>query len=480
MRIESRSQICKCPLEAAAFTLTLAYRLVFFMHPVRIATGILSLAIAIFALIEHPFLGAPNGIGGYDIILLLGAAVLAACCFLSVKLNASLLMLAISSLFTFMAVEFGARMILSAKYYPPFEFHERHMFAPAAGVRGEFQHTPGNGGEVVNFRINKDGFRGEELLPQGQALRVAVYGDSFVEALFTPLEETFTERLEYYLSELLARPVEVVNAGVASYGPDQVIEKLREELPQLQPDLILLDVFGGNDFGDIIRNKMYRLDDNGRLLKNDYSLGANIKNSLEVNRRESIIKRIIRRLRKGLSASESSSLQSMSEEELVELFLQTNLDEFENYIEQGDDTVRNIWVDYYNADMSIYPERDSTIYKAQLMQETLGEINSIATKTNTPTAMFFIPHPMDVIGEHSSGRIDTNKFPDYVASNPTDVLAKSATVLNIPHVNLFDIFATSEPKNLYLVDKDDHWNSTGQDLAANATSKYLLAIGLVK
>lgn len=450
------------------------------MHPVRIVTCILALAIAIFALIEHPFLGAPNGIGGYDIILLLGAGILAACCFLPIKINGSMLMLAISCLFTFMIVEVGARMLLGPKYYPAFEFHETHMFAPAADVRGEFQHTPGNGGDTISFKINKDGFRGEELLPQGEAFRVAVYGDSFIEALFTPLEETFTERLEHYLSDITGRPVEVVNAGVASYGPDQVIEKLREELPRLEPDLILLGVFGGNDFGDIIRNKMYRLDAQGTLVKNNYALDSNIKNNLEVNRRESIIKRIVRRLLSGMSAADSSSLQTMSAEQLVELFLQTNLDEYENYIKQGDNTVRNIWVDYYNADMSIYPERDSTQYKAQLMENILSEINTIAGQANIPTAMFFIPHPMDVIGEHSSGKVDKSKFTDYSASNPTDLLAASAGNLGIPHVNLFDIFAANDPASLYLVDKDDHWNSAGQDLAARSMSSFLSEQQLVK
>ncbi len=428
---------------------------------------------------EPPFLGAPNGVAGYDIIILLGVAVLVASCFLPVKLNASLLMIAISSLFTLMIAEIGARALFSAKYYPPFAFHKQHMFSPVAGVDGEFQHTPGNGGEIVKFKINKAGFRGEELLAPGEALRVAVYGDSFVQSLFTPLEKTLVERLEHYLTEKLSRPVEVVNAGVASYGPDQVIEKLREEIPQLRPDLILLGVFSGNDFGDIVRNKMYRLDEHGELLKNEYTLDPNLRKNLEINRKESIIKRILRRLKSRIAPSESSGAENMSPEQLIDLFLNTNLDEYENYVIQGDNTVRNIWVDYYNADMSIYPDRKSTKYKAQLMEKILGEINNIAKQENTPLAMFFIPHPMDVIGEHSSGRIDRKKYPDYLGSHPTDLLTASATKLKIPHLNLFNTFAKNQPAMLYLIDKDDHWNSTGQDLAASTLSTFLIQRQLV-
>ena len=51
--------------------------------------------------------------------------------------------------------------------------------------------------------------------------------------------------------------VQVVNAGVAAYGPDQACLALEADLAAgLDPDLVVLCVFAGNDWGDLLRNKL--------------------------------------------------------------------------------------------------------------------------------------------------------------------------------------------------------------------------------
>ena len=47
----------------------------------------------------------------------------------------------------------------------------------------------------------------------GQSPRVVVYGDSFVQAEFSRLEDTFAERLKARLVGRFGREIEVVNAG---------------------------------------------------------------------------------------------------------------------------------------------------------------------------------------------------------------------------------------------------------------------------
>ena len=60
------------------------------------------------------------------------------------------------------------------------------------------------------YHINSDGFIGPELLAKGEATRIMVYGDSFVNASYTPRAERFTTRLQEALNTRLDRKIEVI------------------------------------------------------------------------------------------------------------------------------------------------------------------------------------------------------------------------------------------------------------------------------
>ena len=102
------------------------------------------------------------------------------------------------------------------------------------------------------IRINRCGFRQgdrEPAKPPG-SFRVAVLGDSFIEAFQVPDEQTFCAQLELRLQDspvLTDRRVEVLNFGVSGYGTAQELLMLRHYVWQYQPDLVLLAFFPGND-----------------------------------------------------------------------------------------------------------------------------------------------------------------------------------------------------------------------------------------
>jgi lysophospholipase L1-like esterase len=103
--------------------------------------------------------------------------------------------------------------------------------------------------------MNGDGFRDhdhEPRKPQG-ALRIAVLGDSFTEALQIPVEQAFwavTERELAGCPERRARSVEVLNFGVSGYGTGQELLLLQDRVWAYQPDIVLLAFFSGNDISD--------------------------------------------------------------------------------------------------------------------------------------------------------------------------------------------------------------------------------------
>ncbi|HYO63104.1 MAG TPA: SGNH/GDSL hydrolase family protein [Pyrinomonadaceae bacterium] len=104
-------------------------------------------------------------------------------------------------------------------------------------------------------RVNSEGLRDGEHArekPAG-ALRVAVLGDSYAEALQVEQEEAFWSVMEKRLAACGAfagRPVEVINFGVSGYGTAQELITLRRKVWDYAPDLVLLAVTTNNDITD--------------------------------------------------------------------------------------------------------------------------------------------------------------------------------------------------------------------------------------
>jgi hypothetical protein len=102
------------------------------------------------------------------------------------------------------------------------------------------------------IEINSDGWRGPDAAlkaPPG-TFRIALLGDSYIEAFEVPYEKTVGEVLEARLSALRGTPVEVLNFGHGGYGTSQQLLTLQHEVWKYSPDLVLLAVTTGNDISD--------------------------------------------------------------------------------------------------------------------------------------------------------------------------------------------------------------------------------------
>lgn len=104
---------------------------------------------------------------------------------------------------------------------------------------------------TVRVDYNSDGWRDlEHPRPGtgGDRMRVAVLGDSFMEAYSVALEDSFHRRLAQLL-EAEVGPVEVLNFGVGGYGTVQQALLFQEIVSAYRPDLVLLGFFP-NDVTD--------------------------------------------------------------------------------------------------------------------------------------------------------------------------------------------------------------------------------------
>ena len=145
--------------------------------------------------------------------------------------------------------EIGLRVagIYSPAFMAPDEYRG---FSLRPGAAGWYKNE---GGAYV--QINSDGLRDRERTkekPQN-TFRVAVLGDSMIEALQVPLDQTASAILENKLQQcpsLNGRKVEVINFGVSSYGTAQELLTLRHKVWDYSPDLVLLAFTATNDIRD--------------------------------------------------------------------------------------------------------------------------------------------------------------------------------------------------------------------------------------
>lgn len=105
----------------------------------------------------------------------------------------------------------------------------------------------------AHVHITAHGFRGVDV-PPGRAaegtFRVALVGDSYVEARQVALEDSFGARLQSDLGACAHQPVEVLAFGVSGFGTAQEYLLYRERVAAYHPNVVLLALLTGNDLAD--------------------------------------------------------------------------------------------------------------------------------------------------------------------------------------------------------------------------------------
>jgi hypothetical protein len=356
----------------------------------------------------------------------------------------------------------------------------RYLHALVPGGRKLFVHGPANGGRRILVAVDDEGFRGPELRPSRAGTRVVVYGDSFVEAETSALEETYVARLGAALARGLGRPVEAVNAGVAGYGPDQEALRIDDEIGPLAPDLVVLALFAGNDYGDLMRDKLFRLGADGGLVPNRWTMSAALRQQFDHARalsRGSMLWRGLVHLAEP-RRSPPREERSLLPEGGYPLLLEKRRREYEEYVRDGDNEVKRLLGDPYDADVSLRPASESAVYKKALMEKVLLHVADAARARSIPLVFVFIPSAFDVC-ERFDEPVDPRAFPEYRRTALTDALADMARRNGLRYVDLYPVFAEAGADALYL-HGDEHWNAAGEDLAAERTARLVLDERLVR
>jgi hypothetical protein len=150
-----------------------------------------------------------------------------------------------------------------------YQFNSDYLVSLKPNISNIYITTEEMGSTQILWTTNSRSFRGKELEDKPD-VRIIVYGDSNIQARFSRLEDTFPYRLEQYLRAYMSKDIEVLNAGIIGFGPDQVLIRFRKDVDTYKPNIVIVNISAENDFGDIIRNRLFELDNTGKLVRTVY------------------------------------------------------------------------------------------------------------------------------------------------------------------------------------------------------------------
>ncbi len=354
-----------------------------------------------------------------------------------------------------------------------FEHNDNYIVDLKPNVEKVFTRTDLNGGARITWRTNSDGFRGEELRA-GARPRVMIYGDSNLQARFTPSQENFPRRLEEELRPRFAG-IEVINAGVVGFGPDQMLLKFKQEADMYSPDLVIFQFFADNDFGDPVRNRLFELNPEGRLVRTRHAVRPDerlvekprrgLKDSLRLVSWAAGIKSRMK-LREAVSGGAGGFAGAIEKENAI---YSLNLPrEYSNFD------------DHYDFDVTFFPTRKMTRTKLELAREILKEARDFARSREINFMVVVQPSSRDLSENSYPNHTHFRQYDSYRPENLSDFAWNILEEEAIPGLNLFPVFKRNNPSTLFHLGINDHWNSRGQALGARAAGAFIKENGLLE
>ena len=374
-------------------------------------------------------------------------------------------------------LEVGLRVYMGP---PAYEFHEERIVSLRPNTSKAYLRSVDGGPRLVRWHTNEDGFRGPPLR-ESPEVRIIVYGDSNVHARFSPQPDTLTGQIERLLRNGGSREVEVLNAGVVGYGPDQSLLRLETDIERYRPDAIVFHLFTENDFGDIVRNRLFELDEDGALVRTRHPVTPDARMPESQWSRPSgplmehlTITLFARAFKRGRERARTPHPKLEHDpEKFRENRLRQHAREFSVYA-KDEPRKYSAFSDHYEADIAFDAGSESARTKKALLAAVVGEAARIARVHDVPFLVLIQPTSRDLTTNLPNHHEALADVPGYDRRRLDRWTAEICEEAGIEFINLFDIFeGTGSPNALYFPTPDPHWNEAGQRVAAEAVAERL-------
>jgi len=326
--------------------------------------------------------------------------------------------------------------------FEPSDFLPYRLRPASSGalVQEEFETT---------VHINSHGYRGPEFQtpkPAGTR-RVLAIGDSFTFGWGVEDDETYPARLD----EALGEDVEVINAGFAAgYYPDTYYVYLREYGLALEPDLIVIGFYVGNDI------------DHDRVHENEWT--ESTEDGLPVRVR-STTTQFVDGFRFPIRMPWPYRYPVLRNSHLVHALVRLG--------KQRPETEPVEYFNHFIYRADYLPRTREAVGKVQRL---LGETHELASAAGVPLVVVLIPAREQILPEaHPFERFEYMQ--GHELDKPQRLFVKSFEKRGIHAIDLLPAMrAKAREEELYFP-KDRHWNRAGCDFAAQRIAEGLAAIG---
>lgn len=321
----------------------------------------------------------------------------------------------------------------------------------------------------VHVRTGELGFRGG-FDAEASEPRLLILGDSLVMAENVPDEATFVRRLEDELTLRFEAPIRALNAGRSGYGPDQALLLFERVAPTVRPDAVLVVLCAYNDFGDLYRNKLFRMDGD-ELVRRPARLGPRpIQRFNDAERAASdlALVRLVRFFRR------TSSLESeVIEDDVIPLYLAALEAQYLEHLHAPDASVMSLFEDIYDVDLAMNADPERTGAKSKLMRAVLQRFVDTARARGVPIGFIVVPAAPDVLPEFGIA-IDEKRYPSWEAGRLTHLLVRASEATGAPVLDLTEtLTAARGVERNFVGGTDIHWNARGQRVGARGAAGWL-------
>jgi hypothetical protein len=257
-----------------------------------------------------------------------------------------------------------------------------------------------------------------------------------------------------------------------------------------KPDIVVFHVFADNDFGDLIRNRLFTFDPSGALVKFPHPQGIDpclrqfpcLAGGAGGNRVKNFIASLLTVRAGNMVLAAAGVLKPPSDptpEAVIEYSLAMAEREYLAY--QGSRPgPSSHFIDEYDYDLALFPERESSKAKVKLMDAVLRKANQFAQAKHVKFMVLVQPSSRDLTANLRPNYMDFSSFSGYGRTNLTSAVERIGKANNIHVLNLFEPFSKNTPDRLFFLDNDDHWTNAGQKLAAHEVASYIRAMFLTR
>ena len=283
-----------------------------------------------------------------------------------------------------------------------------------------------------DFKLNSQGFKDTEFSGKKKGIfRIAAIGDSFAFGI-VPYRYNYLTLLESRLQDQ-GFDAEVCNMGIPSTGPGDYLSILGQEALQLQPDMVLLSFFIGNDMTEGVRGKKWY----------EYSYVASLFRYLVVIRNK-YEGRVVHN-----AATYCDSCPTFDEPAYLD-------------VEKERSAV------YLTEQVDVLPQIDQVLAPVE-------EMRNICKEQGIPFAVVIIPDEVQVNKELQQKVRAALAVQDsgWNTTLPNEQLAAELQNKGIAFLDLLPFFAEkAKTERLYRL-RDSHWNIAGNQLAADIIQEYI-------